>query len=90
MPFSHNMKVWFFGEDKNGTSSAATLRRLRALWPVNRNVYSFGSGCRSVGRLSPGVAIQLGMSIGTVIILTGAAVLLLWIPCASSRAWHPQ
>jgi uncharacterized membrane protein YczE len=31
-----------------------------------------------------GVAIQLGMSIGTVIILTGAAVLLLWIPCASS------
>ncbi|WP_368542638.1 YitT family protein [Enterobacter soli] len=27
-----------------------------------------------------GVAIQLGMSIGTVIILTGAAVLLLWIP----------
>lgn len=27
-----------------------------------------------------GVALQLGMSIGTVIILTGAAVLLLWIP----------
>jgi len=27
-----------------------------------------------------GVAIQTGMSIGTVIILTGAAVLLLWIP----------
>ncbi|HDR2620943.1 TPA: hypothetical protein QCI71_001821 [Enterobacter chuandaensis] len=27
-----------------------------------------------------GVGIQLGMSIGTVIILTGAAVLLLWIP----------
>lgn len=31
-----------------------------------------------------GVAIQLGMSIGTVIILTGAAVLLLWIPL---RQW---
>lgn len=29
-----------------------------------------------------GVGLQLGMSIGTVIILTGAAVLLLWIPCA--------
>lgn len=27
-----------------------------------------------------GVALQLGMTIGTVIILTGAAVLLLWIP----------
>ena len=27
-----------------------------------------------------GVAIQAGMSIGTVMILTGAAVLLLWIP----------
>ena len=27
-----------------------------------------------------GVGLQLGMSIGTVIILTGAAVLLLWIP----------
>ena len=31
-----------------------------------------------------GVAIQLGMSIGTVIILTGAAVLLLWVPL---RQW---
>ncbi|AEN63708.1 protein of unknown function DUF161 [Enterobacter soli] len=31
-----------------------------------------------------GVAIQLGMSIGTVIILTGAAVLLFWVPL---RQW---
>jgi uncharacterized membrane protein YczE len=31
-----------------------------------------------------GVALQLGMSIGTVIILTGAAVLLLWVPL---RQW---
>jgi uncharacterized membrane protein YczE len=31
-----------------------------------------------------GVALQLGMSIGTVIIITGAAVLLLWVPL---RQW---
>lgn len=37
-----------------------------------------------------GVGIQLGMTIGTVIILTGAAVLLLWIPCARCRARAPS
>ena len=37
-----------------------------------------------------GVGIQLGMTIGMVIILTGAAVLLLWIPCARCRAGHHQ
>lgn len=74
------MKAWFLGEEK-------MVRRLIQLY-VGLGLYGLSTAMfiRSDLGVDPwdvfhlGVALQLGVSIGTVIIVTGALVLLLWIP----------
>lgn len=65
---------------KYASSPAAVIYWSGALRRVHGALRACQSRRRSVGCFHLGVAKQLGISFGTVIILTGAAVLLLWIP----------
>ncbi len=50
-----------------------------------RSIWGLAVGC-----VSPWGGITAGMTIGTVIILTGAAVLLLWIPLRQMPGWNAR
>ncbi len=65
---------------KYASSPAAVIYWSGALRRVHGALRACQSRRRSVGCFPSRVAKQLGISFGTVIILTGAAVLLLWIP----------
>lgn len=65
---------------KYASSPAAVIYWSGALRRVHGALRACQSRRRSVDVFHLGVAKQLGISFGTVIILTGAAVLLLWIP----------